>query len=341
MLNRRTIVYLDQNKWVQLLVKDQQALPGSGSNYDALRKLKEDEEVTFPLSATHYLETWHRSNWESRWALASVMHDLSGFFTLAPIQKLQSAEVARAALQRLAPGKLLPIPSAGLIGYGVDHAFASEYGRFRYVERIETDDEPEGPPVDPGESRFDRLREIASEWEYQWFSLAYLPVSGDEFGLDRIGQHRKGRRFAEHEAQRSATLHAAGSKTMLSRALLVEDFNDLLDDINIVCEHISVDPRQLLSRREDISSFIADVPTRYVYHTLRSSRYMNPQQEWHQHDLADLMALSVAIPYCDVVVTERHWRHVAVQAGLDRKYNTRIMHKLDDAVELLVSMADS
>ncbi|MEU1103634.1 hypothetical protein ABZ408_22095 [Streptomyces tibetensis] len=269
------------------------------------------------------------------------MHDLSDFVTVAPLHKLQKAEVACAVLRKLAPRKLRPIPSLSLIGYGVDHAFASKYGRFRYVESIETDNEPEGPPVDPGSNRVDRIRQLASEWEYQWFSLAYLPVSGDDFGLDRIGQHRRGRRFAEYEAERSAMLHAAGGKEILSRALIAEDFNDLIDDINEICETIDVDPHGILQRREDVSSFVLDVPTRHTYHALRSSRYMNPQQAWHQHDFADFMALAVAIPYCDVVVTERHWRHVAIQAGLDKRYNTRILHKLDDAVVALQSMTSS
>jgi hypothetical protein len=336
----KLIAYLDQNKWVQLLVKDHATYPGSGSLYDSLRKLKEAGDVIFPLSATHYLETWHRSNWESRWALSAVMHDLSDFVAVAPVQRLQKAEVACAVLRKLAPRKMRPIPSAGLIGYGVDHAFASKYGRFRYVESIEMDDAPEGPPVDPGDNRIDRIRELANEWEYQWYSLAFLPIPGDEFGLDRIGQHRRGRRFAEDEAARTAQLHAAGSKEMLSRALIAEDFNDLLDDINEICEIANIDPHGLLKRREDIYSFVLDVPTRHVYHTLRSSRYMNPQQAWHQHDLADFLALAVAIPYCDVVVTERHWRHVAIQAGLDKRYNTQILHKLDDAVALLQSLTD-
>lgn len=339
MQRRKIIAYLDQNKWVQLLVNGQKEYPESGSNYDVLRRLKEGGDVVFPLSATHYLETFHRSDWESRWALASVMCDLSDFCTVAPIQKLQRVEVVRAVLQRLAPRKFQPIPALGLIGYGVDHAFASEYGRFRYVENIETDDEPEGPPVDPGENRIDRIRHLASEWEYQWYSLAFLPVGGDDFGLDRITQHRRGGRYAEDEARRSAELHAAGSKEMMSRALVTEAFNDLLDDINWICEILDVDPHRLLEKREDIYSFVFDVPTQHVFHVLRSSRYMNPQQGWHQHDFADFMALAVAIPYCDVVVTERHWRHVAVQAGLDKKYNTRIFHKLDDAVAVLQKLA--
>ncbi|MEV7450644.1 hypothetical protein [Streptomyces nigra] len=338
-MSRKIIAYLDQNKWVQLLAKEQSTYPGSGSNYDVLRGPKEAGRVVFPLSATHYLETWHRSDWESRYALASVMFDLSDFCAIAPLQKLQRVEVVRAVQQRLAPRKLRPVPSLGLLGYGVDHAFGSKYGRFRYVESIETDDQPEGRQVDPGESRIDRIRHLGSEWEYQWYSLAWLPVGGDEFGLDRIAQHRRGRRYAEDEEKRAAAWRAAGSKEMLSRALVVDDFNDLLDDINWICETLNLDPHALVKERDGIPAFICDIPTRDVYHALRSSRYKNQQQQWHQHDFADFLALAVAIPYCDVVVTERHWRHVAIQAGLDKKYNTQILSKLDDAVAALQSLA--
>jgi hypothetical protein len=49
----------------------------------------------------------------------------------------------------------------------------------------------------------------------------------------------------------------------------------------------------------------------------------------------DVDALSVAVPYCDVVVTERHATHVLQAAGLPPRLGTRVLATLDDLIEVL------
>ena len=41
--------------------------------------------------------------------------------------------------------------------------------------------------------------------------------------------------------------------------------------------------------------------------------------------MVDIATLSVVLPYCDVVVTERHWAHVSKQLGLDAHFRTRLL----------------
>lgn len=329
------IVYLDQNAWINLSRQAYSTPTEKTSQYSRLKLAAESRRAIFPLSAMHYLETWHRSGWESRHRLATVMRNLSNYCTIAPITKLQRTEVARSVLIKLAPRKFRPIPRYSAIGYGVNHAFASKYGRFRYVASVETDATPEGPAVTPRpDERIDRFASADQE-RYQWFSLAGFEDAMDIDGLDRITQHRRGARYAEQQQIRTDWLNKSGNRGMLDRFLLSEDFNDLLEDINQTCDLHKLDPYKLIQSREEIIDFIKSVPTRDVFSALRITRHRNKQKRWEQHDFADLLALSVAIPYCDVVVTEKQWCHITKQARLDKKYGTLMVHKLDDALSPL------
>ncbi|MFF5586875.1 hypothetical protein [Streptomyces hygroscopicus] len=200
---------------------------------------------------------------------------------------------------------------------------------------METDTTPEGPAVTPRpDERIDRFASADQE-RYQWFSLAGFEDAMDIDGLDRITQHRRGARYAEQQQIRTDWLNKSGNRRMLDRFLLSEDFNDLLEDINQTCDLHNLDPYKLVQSREEIIDFIKSIPTRDVFSALRITRRRNKQKRWEQHDFADLLTLSVAIPYCDVVVTEKQWCHITKQARLDTKYGTLMVHKLDDALSPL------
>jgi len=77
------------------------------------------------------------------------------------------------------------------------------------------------------------------------------------------------------------------------------------------------------------------IPSRWVECEMRRLRHANPQKQWEGNDLNDVMALSVAVPYCDVVVTERQWAHFVGVAKLDRRFNTTVISDLRRLPELL------
>ncbi len=51
----------------------------------------------------------------------------------------------------------------------------------------------------------------------------------------------------------------------------------------------------------------------------------------------DLSALSRAIVYCDVVVTERVWADIVRRTALERRFNTTVLRDLAELVPLVVS----
>ncbi len=85
-----------------------------------------------------------------------------------------------------------------------------------------------------------------------------------------------------------------------------------------------------------MQEFLKGVPSRWITRELRRVRHRNPQQPWHPHDLNDVNALSVAVPYCDVVVTERQWATHLTDLGLAEQYGPTVLHDLSGLTEVLI-----
>lgn len=76
------------------------------------------------------------------------------------------------------------------------------------------------------------------------------------------------------------------------------------------------------------------MPSSDVAITLTTARHRS-QSRWTSNDIFDLDAMSVAVPYCDIVVTERSARHVLDQAGLGRRLGTKLLASLAELEEEL------
>lgn len=98
--------------------------------------------------------------------------------------------------------------------------------------------------------------------------------------------------------------------------------------------------KKLLSQISDLSKndarkklvdFFKDFPSFYtgsmlLYEDIKSKS----NNSFHKNDFLDITFLSVAIPYCDVVVTESHWKRQAEKQHLGKLYNTLILDNIKD-----------
>lgn len=323
----RTDAFLDTNVWVDAAKGLQDDPDTWWPLLDRLQSTVEDGRLRVPLSATHYLELWHRRDHDSRRQVATVMRDLSNYAAISPIQRIQLLEVESAV--DVAPG-LADTPRdlrPHVFGEGVKHAFDSPYGRFRFVDSLKTDDEPEGapsppPPVDPSTLE-------GAEWE--WNSL-YGPPQLVELDLDRRPEHRHGSRFADTEvARRNWLVENPSARHRLYDNFLVEEINMLLEPISQAAMQRGADPRDVFLSNpafktppDAMRAFAQTMPSLHVMATLRTWKHRDTSHPWDQHDRVDLMGLCVAIPYCHVVITEKRWAHLAKASGLDRLYGTTL-----------------
>lgn len=79
----------------------------------------------------------------------------------------------------------------------------------------------------------------------------------------------------------------------------------------------------------DIEEFLDKLPTALCQFTLLFQRDQQLQRPIKVNDINDIWYLTLAIPYSDIVVTERMWAAISKQARLDKKCNTIIVSSLN------------
>lgn len=81
--------------------------------------------------------------------------------------------------------------------------------------------------------------------------------------------------------------------------------------------------------------FVDSMPSGDVCVSLIAAAHRNPQRTWSPNDIFDIDALSLAVPYCDLVVTERHAAHALHIAGVPDRCRTAVKVTLAELVDAL------
>jgi hypothetical protein len=84
------------------------------------------------------------------------------------------------------------------------------------------------------------------------------------------------------------------------------------------------------STRKDIEGLLDSIPTALCLLTLIYQRDQQLQRPIQANDFHDIWFLTLALPYSDIVVTEKMWASIARQTKLDRKCNTKILSSIKE-----------
>jgi len=315
---------------------------------DLLRAGIAQNKITVPLSPAHYLEAWNRRNWQSRHQLAKLMRELSGFATLAPVQRVLCWEIENLLLTNFRGARCncqAPDIPQLVLGHGVNHAFSSATGRMRLVDQVATGNVPEGKKLQPAESLLALIataRQLAGD-SYEWWSLAGLKDSLDYQDFETRSEHRLGTERARLEEGFARRLKDDPYlRRRLGDYLVAEEIALASDNINQIGFWHGSDVGELkdqwMAKGPAFGNFLVQsMPSRACIVNLRKIKHDNPQWQWQQHDQTDLAMLSVSVPYCDIVVTERQWCHAIRTTKLDRLFSTHVLHQLFDLKPILVT----
>ncbi len=86
---------------------------------------------------------------------------------------------------------------------------------------------------------------------------------------------------------------------------------------------------------EERRAFVLRMPSQRVSIELKTSYHRNAHHRWTTNDLHDIDAMSVALPYCDVVLTDAAVRSHAIRSGLARLLEVTVPRTPDEAANLL------
>jgi len=327
------VIYLDLNHWIHLAQSSAGHLQGTSfeKTLEACRTATSAGSATFVLSLTHYVEVGKIKDAAQRFAVAKVMEELTNFSTLLNRPIVMRRELA-AVFDRFT-GESHPLPSVPLVGRGVFHMFGRRSGiKFSgpagdatKKARKRLADETFNRLVDeatlalersslggPADSQIERLR-----------SLGWRPETVVEVADKRADEERKqSRRLDGDPHWRRGRLR----DLMAARELIIEFENMLLQESN---RRGKVTISNVLSDRQTARRFVRSMPSTEVALELKTAWHRNRDKPWEMNDIHDIDAMALAVPYCNIVVTEKACHHVLQAAHLGERMHTTILRDLN------------
>jgi hypothetical protein len=339
---RTKIVYLDLNHWISLAkanVKHPQ-----GDEYlpalEAIRSAALAGDAVFPLSATHYMEMTGIANPRQRADLAEVMGEVSGFVSLLDRVLISKAEVEAMLDVMVAPHPKEYMPLM-LLGDGVGHAFGRKVDRVGVRDSSGDITEQMRADWPAGPAAFDALMQTAQREIEQ--GVLRGPADEDiprlvgDYGYVPEPVREQQRKRATQEGEQAERLdgHPEWRRGRI---------RDVVGCRYLIFELMELINEGLAARRSDTSSFrdaaslrrlIDGMPSADASVTLLTEYHRNSRMRWESNDISDIDALSAAVAYCDVVVTDSKARHLIEVTGLSRRLNVKVVSRLSDLLSII------
>jgi hypothetical protein len=344
---RVPVAYLDLNHWIALAKAAVGHPDGRSSEQalDALRELRAADAICLPLSSTHYMEMARIGSPRQRFDVAAVMEELSDFACLMNRTILVRLELDAAISSILGDDSCVhaPIP---LIGRGGMQAMGMR-GNLRFRDRRDGSDVTSATRATwaGGPDAFDKwrreaedqlnrslLRGPSDEEEPELRAEGWSPEKGTAVTHQRAAQERK---QAELLAANSRWRRGRLRDVVAARYLALEVFEALEDAL----EQRGIALSDLYSEPVGARRFADSMPGADVWITMLTAMHRNPQTRWSANDIYDVDALCAAVPYCDVVATERHASHLLHAAGLPKRAGTSLVTDLNEAVDRIRGIA--
>ena len=335
------VVYLDLNHWIALA----KALSGHDDGrenialLDFCRKVAEEKTAIFPISESIYVEILKIKDYQKRCDLRKAVELLGRFIVVTSRAIIVTHEI-EALLDRIVGPNPEPINTMDCIDWGVFGAIGRAGGiRVESSDGRDVTSEVRRSFAD-GPQTFDKIVSEAI------LNLNRQVIDGpspvEDFKLRKRGYSPE--KILEAYEQEAASevdfAHRLNHDLKWRRGRLrdVVSAREVQIQINSIfkrgCDERGIGSLQSLRsclpsatnpRRafDSMPSFDASV-------TLKSSLHKNARHRWTQNDVHDIHALAVALPYCDIVVTDRAMASHAVQTKLADRLNTIVLSRLPD-----------
>ena len=307
------IIYLDQNKWIELARVQAGALT-SGPILDLYRELAaavQSEKVLFPLSATHVMETSKQNNHVNRTHLAETQAKLNRGFAYRSRAGRLEVEV-RATLLSLfdlkptALSQYWAIAPSFLEAFEAMDSLIAPASAVSSLKRIYAHMDTASLYVDHMKSQDDAARRAA-----------HVKLAGDTSEL-----------VSRSEARRSRLV--GSSVDMRQRAYAVELFMEHQRQFLRISNSLGFSFEQLEALgAKAIHALLDGVPTLDVEMRM-VARLESQTGVIRPNDVFDMQAAHTAIPYSTWVVAEKAWISRARQAKLHDRYPVKLSTSLTD-----------
>lgn len=320
-----TITYLDQKIWGRLHAGRHDPDSRHTEAYETVRQAVDDGDAICPYSIARFFETDAHHDETFKQELYELMIDLSNNFCMRNYFDAIGAEITAYLFRHI---DLLPeIDPANQV---FDRGLVALHGTPRIMD--------DGEPID-GEwkiPKFFRSEEVTRQI-----------IRADDF-VDNLPDLRNEEKRTEYvetlESKRQEAEDIADTDEERREQLIIESVrNEVLPGLIHTAEQLPIDVDILSSITRDTAfsgfdDFFMQFPTYYTHLDLILGRDFHRHRDIEANDLSDVMALAVAIPYTDVVITEEFFAGIAHQHDLPDRFGTTIRTDLQDLAGHLTDM---
>lgn len=306
------ILYLDQNKWIDLAkaVKSPLTYPSEYAIYECLQAKTRCGELCVPLSSSNIIETQKINDADRRRDLASVQSTISGGVVFHCRRRLLRIELGL-HIAKMRGVTIQGPPNIWVLSNVFLDAFAE-------------DDNPELDGFVPPSLPL-KIAEQPSSAVYSYlFDLEdderRVAIRKFYFGTGEL------RAVIESRRARNAGETLAMRRKIYSAHLLIDDLEFILAvgrDLGLGWYNVS-DLDEALLR-----SIPESLPGYYTEREL-ALRLEGQRRPLSDNDFTDMLAFSTAVTYASVAVGERQFVNLAKQAGLDKRYSTELLTTLGE-----------
>lgn len=169
---------------------------------------------------------------------------------------------------------------------------------------------------------------VDQEEEQALRAVGYSPESLRRVMEDRAAQERElqGRLDADPHWRRGRL------RDVVSGRELHIEFQHLLSR---ALEERGLVLNEIITAPESGCAFVNGMPSTEVAIEIKTAWHRNGERRWTANDIYDIDAMAVAIPYCDVVVTEKACHHIVTVAGLPERMGTTVLNNLSELPRVL------
>lgn len=337
------LVYLDLLHWIQL-AKAMAGHSDGASTREALAEClaaRQDGTALFPIADAIYIEVLKIARHRQRRDIRQAIEALSGYYVVTSRPTIANHEV-ECMLDQFVGRSRRPINTMNYLDWGVARAFG-QVGGFRIRSDTGEDITDEvRTSWQQGSEAFDLLL-ASAELMLQRQTLDGPASPQEEQSLRQYGWEPNGAmRISENRARQELEQVARFDSDPRWRSGRIRDVvaaREVLIEINeMLCTgladrgatlHDVFDSPQVTRRQLDV------MPSFDVSVTMKTEYHRDPNHRWTTNDIHDIDALASAMPYCDIVVTDRAVAAHANRSGLAERLDTVVVARLAEMLEHL------
>lgn len=346
--SERPSAYFDQWVWIRL-AKASVGAPLHAGDADVLTAVRAASRagVAFPLSSTHYIETSRIKDPRQRRDLAQVMAPVSRLLNLRSQRSLLRMQMLNAMHESFERPYFRPAVESPL-GLGVAWTMLGRTD----IPKIMTGDREVTDAELP--NRLTLVRAMAQLGE----TLMLAGPADDE--IDDLRKH--GYRPDQVEVSTQSRLEWETSYTdvlkqypadrdelrvrLMARELIHEHFalfTELMQEYRLdLARLLAADPAHPGSMRADMMRFSDRIPSMRIAADMKVELFRNSQRAWSVNMMHDIDAISLAVPYCHLVVVDNDAADLLRRTKAHSRHRTMLLSKftdIPDALNRLVPLA--